>query len=356
MTENLVPGFHVEEVGRGPPPIEGAPTATAALLGMTGRGPSAPRLVTSMAEYERLYGTVGRFLPDAVRGFFANGGARVFIARLTRARGLSRALAALEEEAEIGSVAAPGVTDPASLAAILAHCEAHRRFAVLDGPRAAGADFDARPIGGSRNAAVYVPWLVVQRQTARERAVPSSGHVLGVYARVDEARGVWKAPAAEALEGVLRPDFAVDESRQAGRAAHGVNSIRRFEGRGILLWGARTLSTDAEWKYVSVRRLFLYLERSIDQGMQWVVFEPNGASLWLKVRGQIDNFLTELWRAGAFPAARPDQAFYGRCDESTMTQADLHAGRLIVEIGFAPLRPAEFVVFRIGQWTCEACR
>lgn len=356
MAENLAPGVHVEEVRPGPPPIEGMATATAALLGTTGRGPARAALVTSLAEYERLYGTIGRFLPDAVRGFFANGGQRVFIVRLTRARGLSRALAALEGEAEIASVAAPGITDPASLAAILAHCEVNRRFAVLDCPRGARAGFDARAIGASRSAAAYAPWLVVQRRSgAGQRSVPPSGHVLGVYARVDEVRGVWKAPAGEALGGVLAPDLAVDDSLQAGMAAHGINPIRSFPGRGILVWGARTLSTDAEWKYVNVRRLFLYLERSIDKGTQWVVFEPNGVPLWVKVRGQIETFLTRLWRAGAFPADRPDRAFYVRCDESTMSQADIDSGRLNIEVGFAPLRPAEFIVLRIGQWTCEAC-
>ena len=357
MAEYLAPGVYVEEVGQGPPPIEGVATATAALLGTTGRGPIRPRLVTSLAQYERLYGQSGRYLPDAVRGFLANGGKRLFIVRLTRARGLAHGLAALDAEEEIALVAAPGLTDSASLAALVAHGEANRRFVVLDCPRSARGDFDARTIGASRDAAAYAPWLVVRGGPGtRRRVVPPSGHVLGLYARIDDARGVWKAPAGEALAGVLALDHAIDDNLQDRMAAHGIDTIRTFPGRGLLVWGARTLSSDDEWKYVNVRRLLHYLARSIDKGTQWVVFEPNGPSLWSKVRGQIENFLTALWRAGAFPAARPDQAFYVRCDESTMTQADIDAGRLVVEIGFAPLRPAEFVIFRIGQWTCEACR
>ena len=358
MAEYRAPGIQVEDMAQPPPRIMGVATATAALLGSTGRGPTAPRLVTSIAEYERLYGLSGRFLPDAVRGFFGNGGKRAFIVRLTAARGLARGLAALADEAfgEIALVAAPGLADPASLAAIVAHCEATGRFAVLDGPRGTAAQFDPRAVTESRNAAAYAPWLAVRRTPgARLRIVPPSGHVVGVYARKDETGGVWAAPAGEPVDGVAALDQAIDDGVQAGMTARGVNAVRHFPGRGILVWGASTLSTDAEWKYVSVRRLFLYLERSIDKGTQWVVFEPNGVPLWTRVRGQIENFLTELWRAGAFPADRPDKAFYVRCDRTIMTQVDLDAGRLIVEIGFAPLRPAEFVIFRIGQWTCESC-
>jgi uncharacterized protein len=158
------------------------------------------------------------------------------------------------------------------------------------------------------------------------------------------------------VRGVVAVERAIDDATQGPLNLRGVNAVRRFTDRGIRVWGARTLSADPEWKYVNVRRLFLFLEQSIDKGTQWVLFEPNGVPLWTKVRGQIENFLTELWRAGAFPGERPDKAFYVHCDQTTMTQADLDDGRLIVEIGFAPLRPAEFVIFRIGQWTCEACR
>lgn len=358
MAEYLAPGAYVEETGFRPPTIEGVATGTAALLGTAGRGPTRPRLVTSFAEYARVFGPSGRFLPHAVRGFFDNGGKRAFVGRLKGAVGLARSLAALERETcrEVALVAAPGLTDPADQAAIVAHCEANRRFAVLDRPRTEPPGADSAGILRSRDAAAYAPWLGVSGAGARRRIVPPSGHVLGIYARKDSERGVWVAPAGEALEGVLAPERDVDDAAQDAMAARGVNAIRSFAGRGILVWGARTSSAEGEWKYVSVRRLFLFLERSIDQGTQWVAFEPNGVPLWKAVRGQIEAFLVDLWRAGASPAARPDQAFYVRCDETVMTQADIDSGRLVIEIGFAPLRPAEYIVLRIGQWTCEACR
>lgn len=359
MAEYLAPPIHVEETSFRPPSIVGVPTGTAALLGTAGRGPTRPRLVTSFAEYERVFGSRGRFLPHAVRGFFANGGRRAFVGRIKGTGGLARSLAALERETcrEVALVAAPGLVDPADQAAIVAHCEVNRRFALLDRPRAEPARGGSDPSGmvRSRDAAAYAPWLAVAGAEAKRRIVPPSGHVLGVYARKDSERGVWSAPAGELVKGVQAPDRAVDDAVQDAMAARGLNAIRGFPGRGILVWGARTLSADAEWKYVSVRRLFLFLERSIDQGTQWVVFEPNGVPLWKAVRHQIELFLTDLWRAGASPAARPDHAFYVRCDETVMAQADIDSGRLVIEIGFAPLRPAEYIVLRIGQWTCEAC-
>ena len=162
---------------------------------------------------------------------------------------------------------------------------------------------------------------------------------------------MFKAPANEVLSGVVDLEYAVTAARQEALNAAGVNTIRKFPGRGIRVWGARTLSSDSEWKYVNVRRLFAFLERSIYEGTRWVVFEPNDERLWARVRDTIRLFLRAQWRAGALMGRTEDQAFFVACDRSTMTEDDLLSGRLICEIGVAPLRPAEFVIFRIGQWT-----
>lgn len=360
MPEFPAPGVHVEEIERGPKPIEGVATSTAAFLGETGRGPVRPRLVTSVADYQRRFGDSGPYLADAVRGFFGNGGKRAFICRLTKAGAalaqddLARGLAALEAPAlgEVSLVAAPGLVAAEMTDAVIGHCEAHRRFAVLDCPRDDPRGLDPRSRRESANAACYAPWLEVEgaRGTAR-KTVPPSGHVLGIYARTDLNRGVWKAPANEIVEGALGLEHEIDDAAQESINLRGVNMIRRFPGRGIRVWGARTLSADPEWKYVNVRRLFVYLERSIDKGTQWVVFEPNDEPIWAAVTAAIGQFLNGEWRAGALAGTKPQEAYFLRCDRTTMTQADIDSGRLIVEIGFAPLRPAEFVIFRIGQWT-----
>jgi hypothetical protein len=166
---------------------------------------------------------------------------------------------------------------------------------------------------------------------------------------------VWRAPANEAITGAVGLQAAVDTHGQERLSAQSINSIRTFTGRGILLWGARTTSNDPEWKYVNVRRYFIFLERSIYEGLQWVVFEPNGEPLWKSVRQTVTNFLLNNWRSGALLGTKPEEAFYVRCDASTMTQNDIDNGRLIVEIGIAPVRPAEFVIIRIGLWTASRC-
>ena len=180
--------------------------------------------------------------------------------------------------------------------------------------------------------------------------------MLGVYARTDTERGVFKAPANQVIRGALDVRFEIDENTQETLNPRGVNAIRSFPGRGIRVWGARTLSSDGLWKYVSVRRLFIFLERSIYDGTQWVVFEPNDERLWAQVKDTIRLFLRSQWRAGALLGQTEDKAFFVTCDRTTMTQDDILNGRLICEIGIAPVRPAEFVILRLFQWTCEAQR
>ena len=506
MPEYLAPGVFIEEIERGPRPIEGVPTTTAAFLGKTERGPIRPLLVTSYREYDRYFGAdFGQddYLPYAIAGFFENGGRRAYICRIagagakraartvgglrieavgpgewgnrlfvklsesTTRSGPDRApvgfrlqvaywktlpggspadpfadpeseprptvmedfddlvwtdatsadfyhkrlqhhsaliqvtpdgvlaaapagdlapleggangaepnvvdyrgedddsnertgLAALDLDAcrEVALVAAPGASDEV-LAAVCDHCERNRfRFAVIDPPRGQGdmAGLDPRSKRESEYAAFYYPWVFTANlENGTRKLVPPSGHVLGLYARTDIERGVWKAPANDVLRGIFDLEYYVNTQAQEMLNPRGVNPIRQFPGRGMRVWGARTLSSNGLWKYVSVRRLFIFIERSIYDGTQWVVFEPNDERLWARVEDAIRLFLRKQWRDGALMGATEDQAFTIVCDRSTMTQDDLLNGRLICEIGLAPVRPAEFVVFRIFQNTAEA--
>ena len=272
-----------------------------------------------------------------------------------------RGLAALERDAyrEVALVYAPGAPVAVNRS-VIRHCERKRfRFAVVDAdPGTDVMQFEPRSvIGDTAFAALYVPWItVLDPQDGARKVVPPGGHVLGVYARTDVNAGVFKAPANEILEGVVELAENIDGVQQATLAARGINAIRRFPDRGIRVWGARTVSSDAMWKYVSVRRLFIFLEHSIDEGTRWVVFEPNDDRLWTRVRDAICLFLRNQWRLGALAGQTEQQAFFVACDRTTMTADDILNGRLVCEIGIAPVRPAEFVVIRILQKTREADR
>ncbi|MBN1284763.1 MAG: phage tail sheath family protein [Anaerolineae bacterium] len=204
----------------------------------------------------------------------------------------------------------------------------------------------------STRAALYYPWIEVADFTGKSssRVVPPSGYVAGVYARVDAERGVHKAPANEIPRGALGLAIQVTRGEQDGLNPIGVNCIRSFPGRGIRVWGARTLSSDASWRYINVRRLFNMVEESIERGTQWVVFEPNDATLWARLRRDITAYLSTVWGTGALFGATPDQAFFVKCDAETNPPELRDLGQLVCEIGMAPVKPAEFVIFRIGQW------
>jgi len=239
---------------------------------------------------------------------------------------------------------------------LITHCEQDTgdRVAILQPP--AGTQPDAvRATAGEVDtsyAALYYPWVrVVDPDTGNETAVPPGGHVAGIYARSDAENGVHKAPANEVVRGIQSLELPLTDADQSQLNPRGVNCIRSFRGRGIRVWGARTLSSDPSWKYVNVRRLLLYIEESIDEGTQWVVFESNDERTWARVRQTIRNFLTTVWEDGALMGSSPEEAFFVTCDRSTMTQDDIDSGRLICEIGVAPVKPAEFVIFRISQWT-----
>jgi uncharacterized protein len=207
----------------------------------------------------------------------------------------------------------------------------------------------------SKHAALYYPWVrVLDPLSQREIHLPPSGFVAGIYARNDINRAVYKAPANEVVNLALGFERFLNKAQQEVLNPEGINCFRYFEGRGMRLWGARTISSDPEWKYVNIRRYFAYLERSIDKGTQWAVFEPNGEQLWANVRRTIADFLLNEWQNGALLGEKPEKAFFVKCDRSTMSQNDLDNGRLVCLIGVAPLRPAEFVIFRIGQWTADS--
>jgi uncharacterized protein len=514
MPEYLTPGVYIEEIERGPRPIEGVPTSTAAFIGETERGPIKPRMVTSYKEYQRWFGGVfdrDKFLPYAANGFFENGGKRLYVSRLVgdaatkasapfgnytiRAVGAgswgkrvyarvddssttrpgaggtpvavgfrlrvaywpvlpaatwdpfdepdrqprpvvedfddlvtdakspdfwekrlqdSSAFATLVRETAAAAGEMPakekkfltqgGADDPAGLDSadfeglplgqrddpqgltaleldpyrdvalvyspavpadiakkIISHCERLRfRFAVVDCDKGVVdlSKLDPRSkVQDTEFGAFYYPWITISDpQTGARKLVPPGGHMLGIYARSDTERGVFKAPANEIVRGALELENDINDNSQGQLNPRGVNAIRQFPGRGIRIWGARTMSSNALWKYVSVRRLFIFLERSIYENTQWVVFEPNDPKLWARVSDTIRLFLRSQWRLGALFGRTEEQAFFITCDETTMTQDDILNGRLICEIGIAPVRPAEFVVFRVFQHTAEAQR
>jgi phage tail sheath protein FI len=241
---------------------------------------------------------------------------------------------------------------------MIAHCEnMGDRMAILDAPpnllpqdilewRMNTAGYD------SKFATLYYPWLeVMDPLTNQPIMVPPSGHVAGVWARTDSTRGVHKAPANEVVLGANGLGFQITQEEQGGLNKVGINCIRSFPGRGIRIWGARTMSSDPEWRYLNVRRLFNYISESIMEGTQWSVFEPNDHRLWMQLRIAASNFLTRTWREGALFGASPDEAFYVKCDAETNPPDVIEAGQVVVEIGISPVKPAEFVIFRISQFT-----
>jgi uncharacterized protein len=253
---------------------------------------------------------------------------------------------------------------------VLQQCEGLKdRFAVL---QFAQDQVDPQNMINPRPSlygATYWPWIRVfdPRTPGETVLVPPGGHVLGIYARTDITRGVHKAPANEEVRGIVTRDlpgrqyigplqFKVTKGQQDILNPRGINVIRDFRAdrRGVRVWGARTMADDPEWKYVNVRRLFIFLEESIDEGTQYVVFEPNYEATWAIVRRSITSFLTRVWRDGALAGTTPEEAFFVKCDRTTMTQDDLDNGRLICLIGVAPVKPAEFVIFRFSQKTLEA--
>jgi hypothetical protein len=266
---------------------------------------------------------------------------------------------ALLEVPEVAIVAVPGIAVPEVQSALVSYCENQKScFAVLDMPcdlRKTQDLLKYRNLFDTTYAAMYHPWVkAYDGLSKRTEAFPPSGAIIGIYARTDTERGIQKAPANEIVRGAMDLTVNYGQGEQEVLNPVGINLIRAFTGRGIRVWGARTLSSNALWKYINVRRLFIYVEQSIKTNTNWVVFEPNGTVLWERVTATITNFLSTLWRNGALAGDSTGEAFYVECGKSTMSQDDIDNGRLICNIGIAPLKPAEFVIFRITQKTGSA--
>lgn len=271
------------------------------------------------------------------------------------------ALARLEAVDEIALLCCPDEHAFAGIADdLVTQCELLKdRFAILQ----ANIGIAPQSVAITRDtkyAAFYYPWIEIRdARKGTALMIPPGGHVAGIFARTDIERGVHKAPANEVVRGLFSDpeDPKRGLERQVTKGEHdilnpkGINVIRNFPGRGNVLWGARTMSRDPDWKYVNVRRLFIFVEESIEEATYWVVFEPNDEPLWARVRRSVSDFLTRLWMDGMLQGRTKEEAYFVRCDRTTMTQADIDNGRLIMLIGIAPVKPAEFVIFRIGQWT-----
>jgi phage tail sheath protein FI len=323
VPEEIHPGVFVEEGPAGVSSIEGVDTSTAGFVGATAIGQmDSPVYVTSLAELERVFGDRCDVVA-AGRAFFAHGGARLVVQPVVD-DDFAGALRALEQVTDVSLIAAPGAP---IVEALVEHAERMRyRIALIDAP--VDDALALRERVDSSYAAVFV---------GKGLDAPASGYGAAAYART---------PAHEAPTGGGDVEPPLERLVEAG-----INVVTAAGG----VVGNRTLSSDPEWKYVSLRRYFAYLEHSLDRGTQWTVFEPNGERLWEDVRRTIEGFLLTEWRRGALRGTKPEEAFFVRCDRTTMTQNDLDDGRLVGVVGVAPLRPAEFVIIRIGRWTADHC-
>jgi hypothetical protein len=270
---------------------------------------------------------------------------------------------ALSDIEDISIVAVPGIVSQNVQNALITHCETLRyRFAILDpAPKSGNQPPGLNDIQNQRNqydteyAAIYYPRVVIYDPSKNlNLPAPPSGHMAGIYARVDDQRGVYKAPANELIAGITNLETLVNKADQEilNPEPVNINVLRDFRnsGNGLRVYGARVITSNTDWKYINIRRLFIFLERSIELGTQWAVFEPNDYRLWAKVTQSLSQFLTRVWRDGALMGQTADQAFFVKCDATTMTQDDIENGRLIAIVGVAPGYPAEFVIIRIGQW------
>jgi len=296
------------------------------------------------------------------------------VADIDNAGEVNNALAQLEKIDEIAIVSAPGALTQDVQNAIAEHCEGlGDRFAILDGQVTTTIDVASIQGATADNdyAALYFPQIQITDQTLVAQGgvpieewrtaagarifQPPSGHMAGIYARVDETRGVHKAPANEVVRGALALEYLVTHNEQEGLNPDGVNVIRGFDGN-LKVWGARTLGGDdnGEFKYINVRRLMNFMKESIDEGTQFVVFEPNNPALWQKIVRAVTAFLTNVWRDGALFGLTPEEAFFVKCDETTNPPEVRELGQVVTEIGVAIVKPAEFVIFRISQVTLAA--
>jgi phage tail sheath protein FI len=386
VPEFVSPGVYIQEVPSGVRPIDAVSTSVLGIVGVTLAGTvSGATKVTSWQGFIDAFGRTDpdSFTAEAVWGFFHNGGSEAWVVKVPHptvpdgipeaeahdsdtvlARVLVEGIESLDDSSPVDVLICPDmlmVHDDrlrgSVIEAMTRFAERHLRFAIVDLP-AIGDDqklVDWRlKYATSSFAAAYAPQTEIVHLDPGvpepTRFVPPSGTIAGVYARIDERRGVWKAPAgtASGVQGVVGLGETYTDTRQDLLNPNAVNVLREFSGRGILVWGARTLSSDPEWKYVSVRRLANMIERSVVQSTQWVMFERNDEPLWGGVRASVDSFLQGMWQDGALIGSKPEAAFFVKVGlGETMTQADIDNGRLNIVIGFAPLKPAEFTIVRI---------
>jgi hypothetical protein len=396
----MAPGIYVEEVSGGARPIEAVGTSTAGFVGVS-PDPKAHQneavAINNWTQFVREFasnGSQSTALSHAVHGFFLNGGSRCYVVNVGAGKPLvgggrkRTGLDVLEQVDEVAIVVAPGYTDAASYDAVLSHCERLQdRVAILDAPEdvpginlltqvaASGAKKPSRgggesdaegeapeaPAGGGSGlrarssdggyGAFYFPYITVRDSLSPNNLVnvAPSGHLAGIWARTDASRGVHKAPANEIVRGALDVTYRLTRAEQGELNQAGVNCIRLFTRDGIRVWGARTLASDQEWRYINVRRLFNMIKESIAQSTRWIVFEPNDFTLWKSIRRDVAAFLTGLWRDGALMGRTPEEAFFVKCDEETNPQDVIDAGKVVTLIGIAPVKPAEFIIFRISQ-------
>lgn len=371
MATYLTPGVYIEEVSGNTRSISGVSMDAAVFIGQTRQADTqdAYTPVTSYTEFARRFSkpaigirslrkTGTDYLAYAVQGFFDNGGKKLYVLRLEKAAlaGYLQALQQVDNFADAALLAMPGYsTLPAPEYArlnqvLVRHAETWRkRMILLEPPPGASQAtlLDIRRAIDSRYAALYAPWLKLHDPSLRRDVlVPPGGHLAGIYAHTEATRGIHKSPANVELQGIRGFERTISDTEQSTLNPQGVNALRTLRGRH-LVWGARTTSNDPEWRYVAVQRFAMFVEQSLQQGLQWAVFEPNEEPLWAQVRLSVSNFMHTQWRNGALQGAKAEEAFFVRVDRSTMTQSDIEAGRLILQVGFAPLKPAEFVILRL---------
>lgn len=381
------PDIYIKEVPSGTRPIEAVGTSTAAFIG---KAPQEKAHLLESFGINNWRQFISEFVGDAtestplaqaVWGYYQNGGNRCYVVNIGKEKTISKGLQALESEDEVAIVAAPGYLGADSYDALLTHCEdLQDRVAILDGPPhvkklsqlvqtataapetneggKSPADSEAHSSGlGPRDSergygAFYYPWISVRDPLDPQGKlvdVPPSGHLAGIYARTDATRGVHKAPANEIVRGALRVTHRLTRADQAELNPYGVNCIRFFSSQGVLVWGARTVTSDPQWRYLNVRRLFNMIEESIARSTRWIVFEPNEPTLWQAIKRDVGAFLTLLWRDGALMGRTAEESFFVKCDDETNPPEVIDAGRVVIQIGIAPVKPAEFIIFEIGQ-------
>jgi uncharacterized protein len=376
-------GLGITEISTDPPPlISGAPTSIALFVGWSPSGPADRALpVSSARDYEDKFGGLDAcsLLGYAVRHFYDNGGLHAHVLRLAGAGGgaiapteaafLQALNAAFASDGPVDRIdtfnliCVPGLTDAPAVAMLQAQAAARRAFLIADCDEGAQAATVAASLTGKTGAnadrsALYFPWVMApdSLQNGEPRAFPPSGFVAGILARIDNARGVWRAPAGgEAnLKGATDLVVHLTDAQNESLNGQGINCLRQFPGRGTLVWGARTLAAGitgpaSEWKYIPIRRTAVFLGQSIYEGTKWAVFEPNDEPLWAQLRRRVDIFMQGLWRQGAFQGSTPREAWFVKCDQETTSQDDIDNGVVNIMVGFAPAKPAEFVIVSIAQ-------